>query len=160
MFKRFCVPMLAAASLFVSSLALAQVSVSDPWIRATVPAQKTAGAFMQLESGKPVRLVAVTTPVAGRVEIHQMAMQGQTMRMRAVDGIDLPARQPVNLASGGYHIMLFDLNRQLKDGEQVPMTLSFVDANHKRENVTVQVPVKPLTYSAPSPAPSSAPAGH
>ena len=149
MFKSIAFPMLAAASLFVSTLALAQVTVGDPWIRATVPAQKTAGAFMQLTSARPVRLVAVSSPVAGRVEIHQMEMQGQTMRMHAVDGLDLPAKQPVNLASGGYHVMLFDLKRQLKDGEQVPMTLSFVDASHKRENLTVQVPVKPIAYAAP-----------
>lgn len=150
MFKRLCIPLLAAASLSVPSLALAQVTVSDPWIRATVPAQKTAGAFMQLTSSRPVRLVAVTSPVAGRVEIHQMAMQGQTMRMHAIDGLDLPANQPVNLASGGYHIMMFDLKRQLKDGEQVPMTLRFVDAAHKHEDVTVQVPVKPIAYTAPA----------
>jgi copper(I)-binding protein len=142
--------LLAAASLADAGLALAQVTVGDPWIRATVPAQKTAGAFMQLKSAKPVRLVAVSSPVAGRVEIHQMEMQGQTMRMRAVDGIDLAANQPVNLASGGYHVMLFELKRQLKDGEQVPMTLSFVDASHKREKLTVQVPVKPIAYSAPA----------
>jgi copper(I)-binding protein len=143
---------LAVASLSASSCALAQVSVSAPWIRATVPAQKTAGAFMQLTSTRPLRLVGVGTPVAGRVEIHQMEMQGQTMRMHAVDGIDIPANQPVNLASGGYHIMLFDLQRQLKDGEQVPLTLRFVDAGKKREDVTVQVPVKPLGYTAPAPA--------
>jgi copper(I)-binding protein len=160
MFKQFCIPLLAAASLSASSLALAQVTVTDPWIRATVPAQKTAGAFMQLKSSKPVRLVAISSPVAGRAEIHQMEMQGGTMRMHAVDGLDLPANQPVNLASGGYHVMLFDLQHQLKDGDKVPMTLSFVDANKKRENVTVQVPVKPIAYSAPSAAPSSAPAGH
>jgi hypothetical protein len=105
-----------------------------------------------------VRLVAVSSPVAGRVEIHQMEMQGGTMRMHAVDGIDLPAKQPVNLASGGYHVMMFDLRHQLKDGDRVPMTLSFVDAAHKRENVTVQVPVKPIAYSAPSSGPSGA--GH
>lgn len=156
MFKRICMSLLAAASLANASLALAQVSVSDPWIRATVPAQKTAGAFMQLKSAKPVRLVAASSPVAGRVEIHQMEMQGQTMRMRAVDGIDLAANQPVNLALGGYHIMLFELRRQLKDGEMVPLTLSFVDAADKkaqrRENVTVQVPVKPIAYTAPAAA--------
>jgi len=115
-----------------------------------VPAQKTAGAFMQLKSSKPVRLVAISSPVAGRAEIHQMEMQGGTMRMHAVDGIDLPANQPVNLASGSYHVMLFDLQHQLKDGERVAMTLSFVDTNKKRENVTVQVPVKPIAYSAPA----------
>ena len=82
-----------------------------------------------------------------------MDMQGQTMRMQKVDGIDLPAGQPVNLSSRSYHVMLFDLQRQLKEGEQVPLTLVFIGADRKRENVTVQVPVKPLTYTA-------APAAH
>jgi periplasmic copper chaperone A len=145
MFKQVLV--LAAAS-FLTSSAFAQVTVGDPWIRATVPAQKTAGAFMQLRSPKATRLVDVQSPVAGRAEVHQMAMEGQTMRMQKVDGIDLPAGQPVNLSSGGYHVMLFDLKQQLKEGEQVPLTLSFVGADRKRENVTVQVPVKPLTYTA------------
>jgi copper(I)-binding protein len=145
MFKPFL--MLAAASL-VTTAAFAQVTVSDPWIRATVPAQKTAGAFMQLRSPRATRLVEVQSPVAGRAEVHQMAMEGQTMRMQKVDGIDLPANQSVNLASGGYHVMLFDLKRQLKEGEQVPLTLTFAGSDKKRENVTVQVPVKPLTYTA------------
>jgi copper(I)-binding protein len=148
MLRHFCA--LALASL-VSLPALAQVSVSDPWIRATVPQQKAAGAFMQLRSVKGGRLVEVKTPVAGRVELHQMAMEGQTMRMRAVEAIDLPAGQTVNLASGGYHVMLFDLKRQLKDGEQVPLTLTVLDAGGKRESVTLSVPVKPLTYT-PAPA--------
>src|SRR4051812_45833955 len=106
---------LALAGLCAAPLALAQVSVTGPWIRATVPAQKTAGAFMQIKSARAVRLVGVSTPVAGRAELHQMEMQGQTMRMHAVDGVDLAANQPLNLASGGYHIMLFELQRQLKD---------------------------------------------
>ena len=145
MYRKFLV--LAAASLFTSAV-FAQVAVTDPWIRATVPAQKTAGAFMQLRSPKATRLVDVQSPVAGRAEIHQMDMQGQTMRMQKVDGIDLQAGQPVNLSAGGYHVMLFDLKQQLKEGEQVPLTLVFLGADKKRENVTVQVPVKPLTYTA------------
>jgi copper(I)-binding protein len=148
MFRHFCALALASLASFLSLPALAQVSVSDPWIRATVPQAKVAGAFMQLKSAKPARLVEVTTPVAGRVELHQMAMEGQTMRMRAVESIALPAGQAVNLASGGYHLMLFDLKRQLKEGEQVPLTLTVQDAGGKRENVTLSVPVKPLSYTA------------
>jgi copper(I)-binding protein len=144
MLRHLCA--LALASL-VSLPALAQVSVSDPWIRATVPQAKAAGAFMQLKSAKTVRLVEVKTPVAGRVELHQMAMEGQTMRMRPVESIELPAGKTVNLASGGYHVMLFDLQRQLKDGEQVPLTLTVQDAAGKRENIAVTVPVKPLAYT-------------
>jgi copper(I)-binding protein len=144
---------LALASL-VSMPALAQaqaqISVSEPWIRATVPQAKVAGAFMQLKSAKAVKLVEVKSPVAGRVELHQMAMEGQTMRMRAVELIDLPAGQTVNLASGGYHVMLFELRHQLKEGEQVPLTLTVVDAAGKRENVALTVPVKPMTYTPPA----------
>jgi copper(I)-binding protein len=139
---------LALASL-VSFPALAQVSVSEPWIRATVPQAKVAGAFMQLKSAKAAKLVEVKSPVAGRVELHQMAMEGQTMRMRAVESIALPAGRAVNLASGGYHVMLFDLKQQLKEGEQVPLTLVVQDAAGKRENVALSVPVKALTYTAP-----------
>jgi copper(I)-binding protein len=148
MSKRFGSLVLALASLCAAPLALAQVSVGAPWIRATVPAQKTAGAFMQIKSAKAARLVGVSTPVAGRTELHQMSMDGQTMRMHAVDAVDLPANQPVDLAKSGYHIMLFDLQRQLKDGDQVPLTLRVVDAGGKIDNVTVQVPVKPIGYVA------------
>jgi copper(I)-binding protein len=137
---------LAAAGLFATA-ALAQVTVSEPWVRATVPAQKSSGAFMQLRSAKDARLVGVRTPVAGNAELHQMEMQGQSMKMRAVDGIALPAGQVVNLASGGYHVMLFDLKRQLKDGETVPLTLVVEDAQHKRSDVNVTMQVKPLGYT-------------
>jgi VCBS repeat-containing protein len=147
MLKRLLV--LAAASL-LSAHAVAQVSVTDPWIRATVPAQKASGAFMQLKSAKATRLVGASTPFAGKVEIHQMEMQGSTMRMHAVEGIDLPAGKDVNLASGGYHIMLLELKRQLKDGEQVPLTLTVQGADGKREKVEVTAPVKPLGYSGKS----------
>ena len=139
---------LAAASLLsTAAFAQTQVQASDAWIRATVPAQKATGAFMQLKAAKAARLVAASSPAAGRVEIHQMEMQGQTMRMHAVDGIDLPAGQAVNLASGGYHIMLLDLRRQMKEGEQVPLTLTVQGADGKRENLSLNVPVKPLGYS-------------
>lgn len=138
-----------AAGLFATS-ALAQVTVTDPWVRATVPAAKSAGAFMHLQSATNARLVGVSTPVAGRAEIHEMAMENDTMRMRAVEGIDLPAGKPVHLASGGYHLMFFELKRQLKEGETVPVTLTVQDAAKKQTSVTVQAQVKPLTYVAPA----------
>ncbi|MFA9217227.1 MAG: copper chaperone PCu(A)C [Sphingomonadaceae bacterium] len=132
----------------VSVSALAQVSVKDPWIRGTVPAAKSTGAFMQLQSVQDARLLAVRSSVAGVVEIHEMKMDGQMMKMHAVDGIDLPAGKPVELASGGYHVMLMELKRQLKEGEQVPLTLVIQRKGKKAETLEVQVPVKPLNYSA------------
>ena len=135
-----------AAGLFSVS-ALAQVTVTEPWVRATVPAQNSTGAFMQLQSATPERLLEGRTPVAGRAEIHEMAMEGQVMRMRQVKGIDLPAGKPVVLASGGYHVMLLDLKRQLKEGENVDLTLVVQDAAAKRQEVKVTLPVMSLTHS-------------
>jgi copper(I)-binding protein len=138
-----------ALSIAMAASAAAQVTVREPWIRATVPAAQATGAFMELVSAQDARLVEVRTPAAGIVEIHQMAMQGDRMTMSAVDGIDLPAGKPVALASGGYHIMMMDLKRQMKAGDSVPMTLVFQKKGKKRETLEVQVPVKPLSYVAP-----------
>ncbi|MFB9241935.1 copper chaperone PCu(A)C [Massilia antarctica] len=133
----------------LASSAFAQIKVDAPWARATVPVQKTSGAFMQLQSAKDARLVAASSPIAGAVEMHKMEMQGDQMKMQQVDSIALPAGQAVNLASGAYHLMLIDLKRQLKAGDKVPLTLIVEHPNKKRESITVDVPVKPLDFVSP-----------
>lgn len=133
-----------------SPAALAQVEVKDAWIRATVPAAKASGLFFQLASKQDAQLVEVRSGVAGVVEIHSMKMDGQMMRMQAVPSLDLPAGMTVNLASGGYHVMLMELKRQLKAGQTVPVTL-VIRSKGKTENVALDVAVKPLNYS-PAPA--------
>jgi copper(I)-binding protein len=135
------------ALIALSGAAAAQVSVTAPWVRATVAQQKSTGAFMMLQAERDARLVAVSSPVAGQGQIHQMDMRGDMMKMQQVDGIDLPAGKPVNLASGGYHIMLIDLKRQVRPGESVPLSLVVQYKDGKRETVTVTVPVKPLSFS-------------
>ncbi|RFP15158.1 copper chaperone PCu(A)C [Duganella sp. BJB488] len=129
--------------------ALAQVEVGDAWIRATVPSAKSSGVFMRLKSKQDAQLVAVRAEVAGVAEIHQMQMEGQLMKMHAVPSLDLPAGRMVDLASGGYHVMLMDLKRQLKQGETVPVTLVIRKKGKQTDTVTVDVPVKPLTYTPP-----------
>jgi copper(I)-binding protein len=136
---------LAAGALFSTS-ALAQVTVSDAWIRATVPQQQSAGAFMHVRSAKAATLVAVKTPVAANAELHEMQMKGSMMSMHQVPSVALPAGQDVVLGPGGYHVMLFGLKQQLKDGDSVPLTLVVEDAGKKREEVKVAVPVKPIAY--------------
>jgi copper(I)-binding protein len=85
---------------------MAQVTVKDPWVRATVPAQKATGAFMQITSAQDARLVEARSPVAGVVEVHEMVMEKEVMKMRAIKGLDLPAGKTVELKPGGYHVML------------------------------------------------------
>lgn len=137
-----------AAIALLSSCALAQVKVSDQWIRATVPQQGSSGAYFSVRSAKAARLVEVRTPVAEHAELHTMTMDGQTMRMAKVDSIALPANKAVDLGPGGYHVMLFGLKRQLKDGETVPLTLVLEGADGKRSEVNVNMPVKPLAFQA------------
>ncbi|HZM35942.1 MAG TPA: copper chaperone PCu(A)C [Burkholderiales bacterium] len=138
-------PVLAfAAMLFLSHPAFAQVEVKDPWVRATVPHQQASGAFMRLESAKDTRLVEVRSPVAGAVELHESTMKDNVMRMQKVPGVPVPAAGGAELKPGGYHVMLLRLKQQLKEGERVPLTLIFEDAQGKREAVEVSAPVRPL----------------
>jgi copper(I)-binding protein len=130
--------------LFSPAFAAAQVRVTDPWVRATVPQQQVSGAFMQLSSSRAMRLVEVRSPVAGIVEIHEMAMDQGIMRMRPVPGVDLPAGKTVELKPGGYHVMLIDLKKQLKEGDNVPITLVLEGKDKKRETLEVKATVRPL----------------
>jgi copper(I)-binding protein len=137
------------ASCALATSAFAQVTVDQPWARATVPQQTASGAFMQLRSATPARLVAVSTPAAASVELHKMEMNGQMMKMREVDSIELPAGEVVNLGAGGYHLMLMGLKRQLKEGDTVPLSLVVEGKGGKRQTVAVNAVVKSLTFAGP-----------
>ena len=137
------------AALLVAVAAQAQVSVKDAWVRATVPHQKATGAFMQLTAAADTRLVEVQSPVAGIVEIHEMAMVKDVMKMRAVEALELPAGKTVELKPGGYHVMLMDLKGQLKDGDMVPLTLVVQDRAGQRQSIELKAPARPLNTAAP-----------
>ncbi len=142
--KSFFNPIIVAMS-FATASAWAQVDVADPWVRATVPAQKATGAFMSLTAPAGARLIAASSPVAGIVEIHEMAMEKDVMKMRALPtGLDLPAGKAVELKPGGYHVMLMDLKQQMKEGAVVPLTLQVKAADGKLSSVEVKAPVRPL----------------
>ena len=130
-----------AAALLLSGLAHAQVSVQDAWVRATVPQQKATGAFMRLTAAQDMRLVGASSPVAGVTEGHEMAMDGNVMRMRAIPALDVPAGKPVELKPGSYHVMLMDLKAPLEKGAKVPLTLVFQDAKGIQSQLQLQVPV-------------------
>ena len=139
----------ATMVLAAGGTAWSQTSVKDPWVRGTVAQQKASGAFMQITSTKGGKLLSVSTPVAGVAEGHEMAMEGTTMRMRAVPAVDLPAGQAVELKPGGYHVMLMDLKQQLNAGDTVPLTLVVEGRDGKRETLEVKAPVRPLGADAP-----------
>lgn len=142
------------ATLALGLAAQAQtVEVRDAWARSTVPGQKASGAFMKLTARQGLRLVAAASPVAGVTEVHEMKMEGDVMRMRAVAGLDLPAGQTVELKPGGYHVMLLDLKVALRKDSSIPLTLVFQDAKGVESKVEVSLPVLTL-------APAGAAMGH
>lgn len=137
--------LLGASSLIMACAACAQsIEVKDAWVRGTVPAQKSTGAFMEITGNSAVRLIGVASPVAGTVEIHNMTMQNGVMKMFPVDGIDVPAGKTVKLAPGGYHVMMMGLKQQVKPGDRVPLTLTFELADKKRESLVLSVEVSDL----------------
>ncbi len=142
-----------AATALIASLALwapahAQVTVQDPWVRATVPQQKATGLFASVTSAKGGRVVAASSPAAEVVEIHEMAMDNQVMRMRAIPALELPAGKAVELKPGGFHVMLMGLKQQVKEGDTVPVILVVEGADGKRENVEVKAPARTLNPGA------------
>ena len=142
--QRLTTPLLFAAALWAGALqaqTVAPVAVDGAWARASVQGQKASGAFMRLTAPEATRLVRAESPVAGVVEVHEMKMEGDVMKMRALPGLDLPAGQTVDLKPGGYHVMLMDLKAPLAKGSSVPLTLVFRDAKGVEHPQQVQLPV-------------------
>jgi hypothetical protein len=137
------------ALLALATTAHADVKVQEPWVRATVPQQQATGVFMTLTSDKDAKLVEARSPVAGVVEIHEMAMEGDVMRMRALpQGLELPAGKPVELKPGGYHVMLINLKQAVKAGDIVPVTLVVEGKDGKKASIDIKAQARPLGTAA------------
>ena len=122
--------LLAAGLLVAASVAAAaEVAVSDAWVRGTVAGQKATGAFMRLTATTDVTLVDTASSAAkiDEVPVEQLALLG-----------------PGQVPPGGYHLMLMDLTQPLKDGDTVPITLTFEDKNGAKQTVAVKAIVRPL----------------
>ena len=122
----------------------ASVTATDAWVRGTVPAQKSTGAFVTLTSTEDARVVSVTTPAARSAQIHESLMDGGRASMRHVESLSLPAGRSVELRPGGYHVMLEDLAKPLAEGDRVPLTFTIEDKGGKRSSVQVDAAVRPL----------------
>ncbi|MBL8807855.1 MAG: copper chaperone PCu(A)C [Rhodospirillales bacterium] len=142
---------LAIALLLSPSAARAHdgVHVEDPWARATLGGAKTGAGYVRIvnHSDKAERLVSATSPVAGRVELHEMATVNNVMQMRPLPrGIDIKGKETVELKPGGLHIMFLDLKQPLVAGKKVPLTLKF----EREGEVTVEIEVRDMRGNAPA----------
>jgi hypothetical protein len=118
--------------------AAAPITVEHAWARATPGKVTTGGAYMTLvdRGATPDRLVGVSTPVAGKAELHMSMQDGGIMKMHAVAGVTVEPGHTTELKPGGYHVMLLELSQPLKEGDSFPMTLMFEKAG------SIQVTVK------------------
>jgi periplasmic copper chaperone A len=142
---------LSAAAMF-AAVAYAQVEVKDAWVRTAVPGQSGTGAFMSITAKDGAKLVGASSPVAGVTEVHEMKMENDVMRMRAVPALDLPAGQTVQLKPGGYHVMLMELKQALPKGSTVPLTLTLRDTKGQESKVELKLPVAATAPGATMPA--------
>lgn len=115
--------------------------ISQAWSRATPNGAKIAGGYLTIENkgSAPDRLIGGAGDIAGRVEIHEMAMKDGVMTMRPLDsGLTIEPGKTVKLAPGGYHLMMFDLKEPLKQGDKVPVALEFEKAGKVSLSLDVQ----------------------
>lgn len=136
---------LSCASLLCAAhTALAEVTVASAWVRPTVPGQTVAGAYLKITSTSQAYLVGGSSPVAKTVEVHEMSMTDNVMKMRPVKRLELPAGKTVELKPGSYHLMMIDVVHPLKTGDKVPLTLT-VEEGGKKRAVEVTASVGELT---------------
>ena len=140
--------MCIAISCLAAASVQAQVTVTNAWVRATVPQQKATGAFMQLNAAKDTSLVSISSSVSAAAEVHEMSVENDVMKMRQVPALALPAGKTVALQPGGFHVMLLDLKQPARAGDTVLLTLVFAGKDGKRETLQVKAPVRALNSAA------------
>ncbi|WP_110951168.1 copper chaperone PCu(A)C [Pseudomonas bohemica] len=146
---RFALRRVLTAALLasISLSAMAQTKVENAWVRTTVPGQPSSGAFMRITADVDSKLLSVASPVAKDVQVHEMSMNNDVMRMGRVDSVPLPGGKAVSLDPDGYHVMLMGLVGQIKEGDQVPLTLTIENDQGVRETVQVSAPARSMTDS-------------
>ena len=135
---------------FASAPALAQMQVEKPWARATVPGASVAGGYMVLRNAGAGadRLLSASSPAASKVELHVHINDNGVMKMREVQGYDVPAKGSFELKPGGAHLMFMDIKRPFKEGEKVAVKLKF----EKAGELNAEFHVGRLGDSAPAAA--------
>jgi copper(I)-binding protein len=125
--------------------------ITQAWSRATPGGAKVAGGYLTIENKgtSPDRLLGGTADIAGKVEVHEMAMDNGVMKMRHLDkGLAIDPGKTVKLAPGGNHLMMQELKGALKQGDKLPVTLQF----EKAGKVTVSFDVQGMGAQAPGDA--------
>lgn len=137
---------MALAAIIISSAVLAHdyqadsIKIDHPWSREAPPNAKVIAGFFQLKNGgtQDDFLIAASTPIAERVEIHTHEMVGEMMKMRQVESVRVGSMQTVSFQPGGFHLMIFAPNKVLKQGDRFPLTLTFKNAGSVEVEIAVE----------------------
>ena len=149
--KTLRLALLAAVLALPAPVFAADVRIEDAWARASLGQARNGAAYMIVHAtgAQPDRIVAASSPVAGKVELHNHIMDGNVAQMRAVDAVEVTPGSPTVLQPGGLHVMLLDLTGPLQAGRKFPLTLRFERAGE----VQVEVDIRPVRAGQP-PAPA------
>ena len=131
LFLAFVLLLAGIGAASAHSYKLGTLEIGHPWARATPPTAPTGGGYLSVKNTgtEPDRLISISSPAAQTVQVHQMKMEGNVMRMRELDGpLEIKPGETVTLAPGGMHLMMMGLKEPLKQGEKVPLTLVFEKA--------------------------------
>lgn len=134
----------AAISLSAASAQeykIGAIKIEVPWTRATPTGAKVAGGFMKITNtgSEPDRLIGGSATVAGKFEVHEMAMIDSVMKMRELEkGLEIKPGESVELKPGSYHVMFMDMSQTLKEGDKVKGTLVFAKAGKIEVEYTVR----------------------
>jgi len=143
-----CLPLSFAAALAGEAVQAGDLKLETPWTRATPPNAMVGGGYLTITNtgSEPDRLIAAASPIAAKVEIHDMKVENGIMTMRPVSGgLVIPAGETVTLAPGGLHVMFVKLTGPMKQGERVAATLTF----EKAGAVEIMFPVAAIGASKP-----------
>jgi periplasmic copper chaperone A len=124
------------------------LTLDGMWTRATPPGAPSAGGYLTITNtgSEDDTLMAVASPIAGMADVHMMETKDGVMSMHGVDGgLPIPAGQTVTLAPGGFHIMFMGLTGSLKQGDTLPVTLTFAKAG----KVETSFPILPIGAKGP-----------
>jgi copper(I)-binding protein len=120
-----------------------EVTVNDAWGKATAPGQDNGTIQFSIVSKKEAKLVSISSPVAGKVEIHSMVHEDGMMKMRPVEFIALPSEKWIDLRKTGNHVMLLNLKQPLKVGDNIPLSLTIEYPDKHRTTVEAKAAIKP-----------------
>lgn len=105
----------------------AGVRVVEAWARASIGTARPAAAYVTFvnDSSEPALLLSVSSPAAGKVNVHETVRDGEVMKMVPADPLEIPAGERIEMKPGGYHIMLMELRQAIQKGETLDLTLEF-----------------------------------